>query len=61
MIEDREKSENINRENDRKIESEESKFSNKESQDNKDKMTIEEIYSYFSVTDTKKKKYKSYV
>lgn len=42
MIEDSEKSKNINRKNDRKIESEESKFSNQESQDNKDKMTIEE-------------------
>ena len=42
MIEDSEKSKNINRKNDRKIESEESKFSNQESQDNKDKMTNEE-------------------
>ena len=42
MIEDSEKNKNINRENDRNIEPEESKFSNKESQDNKDKMTIEE-------------------
>ena len=42
MIEDSGKSKNINRKNDRKIESEESKFSNQESQDNKDKMTIEE-------------------
>ena len=42
MIEDSEKSKNINRENDRNIDSEERKFSNQESQDNKDKMTIEE-------------------
>ena len=42
MIEDSKKSENINRENDKNIESKESKFSNKESQDNKVKMTIEE-------------------
>ena len=42
MIEDSEKSKNINRENDRNIEPEESKFSNQKSQDNKDEMTIEE-------------------
>jgi molecular chaperone GrpE len=42
MIEDSKKSENINRENDKNIESKESKFSNQESQDNKVKMTIEE-------------------
>ena len=42
MIEDSEKSKNIDRENDKNIEAEENKFSNKESQDNKDKMTIEE-------------------
>ena len=42
MIEDSEKNKNINRENDRNIEPEESKFSNQKSQDNKDEMTIEE-------------------
>ena len=42
MIEDSEKSKNIDRENDKNIESKESKFSNQESQDNKVKMTIEE-------------------
>ena len=42
MIENSEKNKNINRENDRKIEPEESKFSNQKSQDNKDEMTIEE-------------------
>ena len=42
MIENSEKNKNINRENDRNIEPEESKFSNQKSQDNKDEMTIEE-------------------
>ena len=42
MIEDSEKSENINRENDKNIESKERKFSSQESQDNKVEMTIEE-------------------
>ena len=42
MIEDSEKNENINRQNDKKIEAKDSKFSNQESQENKVKMTIEE-------------------
>ena len=42
MIEDSEKNENINRQNDKKIETKDSKFSNQESQQNKVKMTIEE-------------------
>tara|TARA_B100000767_G_scaffold272035_1_gene298878 strand:+ start:630 stop:1232 length:603 start_codon:yes stop_codon:yes gene_type:complete len=42
MIEDSEKNKDINRENDKKIEKEEGKFSNQESQVNKEQMTIEE-------------------
>ena len=42
MIEDSEKNKDINRENDKKIETKEGKFSNLESQVNKEQMTIEE-------------------
>jgi molecular chaperone GrpE len=42
MIEDSEKNKDINRENDKKIETKEGKFSNQESQVNKEQMTIEE-------------------
>mgnify|MGYP003987022581 FL=1 len=42
MIEDNKKNKDINRENDKKIETKKDKFLNQESQENKEQMTIEE-------------------